>query len=132
MPPAVSLLTSRVAGSRVAARRGLVPIAILVVLHLAAIAVMAMTEVALVPKIAFLLTWGALNCLWLIVLRRPASAAALSLAMIVVLILLSQLKHHVLAMTVNFVDLMMVDLDTAAFLLTIFPDLQRTLIIAAV
>ena len=43
----------------------------------------------------------------------------------VVLILLSQLKHDVLFMTVNFVDVMIIDTDTFAFLLTVFPDLHR-------
>jgi phosphoglycerol transferase MdoB-like AlkP superfamily enzyme len=132
MPPAISILTSHVAGSRLVARHGFLPIAILASLHLAAIALMVTTEAELVPKIAFILTWGALNCLWVIVLRRPALAAALSLAMIVGLILLSRLKHDVLSMTVNFVDVMIIDLDTTAFLLTVFPDLQRNLIIAAV
>jgi len=39
----------------------------------------------------------------------------------VVLVLLSRLKHDVAQMTVNFVDLMVIDRDSAAFLFTIFP-----------
>ena len=58
-------------------------------------------------------------------LRRPAAAAALSLAFVAVLILLSQLKHSILFMTINFVDLMIIDTDTFAFLLTVFPGLHR-------
>ena len=48
-------------------------------------------------------------------LRRPAIAALLSLAMIVALILLSQFKYDKLMMTVNFVDLMIIDQDTSRF-----------------
>jgi hypothetical protein len=69
------------------------------------------------------LTWGLLNCGFLLLLRRPAVAAALSLALLTVLILLSQFKHDVLLMTVNFVDLMIIDADTFAFLMNIFPQL---------
>ena len=72
---------------------------------------------------AFVLTWGLLNFFWLALLRRPLTAAALSLALIVILILLSQLKHSVLMMTATFVDVMIIDLDTFSFLLTIIPGL---------
>ena len=44
--------------------------------------------------------------------------------MMAVLVLLSQLKYHVLMMTANFVDLMIVDTDTVSFLFTIFPALR--------
>jgi hypothetical protein len=74
--------------------------------------------------------WGFLNFFWLAVLRRPAAAATLSLAFVVALILLSQLKHSVLFMTVNFVDLMIIDIDTFAFLLTVFPGLGRSVALA--
>ena len=40
---------------------------------------------------------------------RPAVAAAMSLGWLVLLILLSRFKHDVLLMTVNFVDLMIID-----------------------
>ena len=71
-----------------------------------------------------MLAWGILNFFWLAVSRRPAFAAALSLLMMTVLVLLSQLKYHVLMMTANFVDLMIVDTDTVSFLFTIFPALR--------
>ncbi len=90
------------------------------------------SEASLVSAAAFGLTWGVLNFFWIMVLRRPAAAAALSLAMIVVLILLSRLKQSVLFMTVDFVDLMIIDTDTFAFLFAIFPDLARTVTILAV
>ena len=47
----------------------------------------------------------------------------MSLALIVVLILLSQFKHDVLMMTATFVDVMLIDLDTFSFLMTIIPGL---------
>ena len=61
-------------------------------------------------------------------LRRPALSGALSLTLVVVLVLLSRFKHDVAQMTVNFVDLMVIDRDTVAFLFTIFPDLRWSVI----
>src|SRR6185437_16439616 len=92
--------------------------------HLAALAVMLQTENDLGARLCFLLAWGILNFFWIALLRRPALSAALSLTLVVVLVLLSQLKHDVVQMTANFVDLMVVDRDTAAFLFTIFPHLR--------
>ena len=40
------------------------------------------------------------------------------------MILLSRFKHDVLLMTVNFVDLMLIDADTFSFLMQIFPNLN--------
>jgi Sulfatase len=129
MPPAVANLANRLPFAEVG-RYGTWRVALVLALHAAALAVMVATEADLVSGLAFLLTWGLLNCLWLALLRRPAAAAALSLAMVVILILLSQLKHSVLFMTVNFVDLMIIDGDTFAFLLTIYPGLGRMVAIA--
>jgi hypothetical protein len=78
-----------------------------------------------------LLTWGFLNFFWLIVLRRPAMAAALSLILIEALIVLSRFKFEILKMTASFFDFLIVDADTVAFLLTIFPDLRMTVMVAA-
>jgi hypothetical protein len=124
------LLTSRAATP--VARRGVRPILVVAALHLAALLVMATTEVELVQKAAFLLAWGVLNCFWLVLLRRPALSAALSLVIVLVLILLSQFKHDKLLMTVNFVDVMVIDTDTFAFLLTVFPALRWEMVLAAV
>jgi len=60
-------------------------------------------------------------CFWLIVLRRPASSAALSLIMIVLLIVVSRFKFDILWMTITFFDLLIVDPDTVAFLLKRLP-----------
>ena len=99
--------------------------------HAAALAVMVSTETTVTAMAAFLLAWGILNFLWLAMLRRPAVAGTLSLVMMAVLVLLSQLKYHVLMMTANFVDLMIVDTDTISFLFTIFPALRWIVALSA-
>src|SRR3979490_3175920 len=99
--------------------------------HLAALAVMFQTETDFSSRAGFLLAWGILNFFWIALLRRPALSGALSLTLVVVLILLSRLKHDIVQMTANFVDLMVIDRDTAAFLFTIFPDLRWSVISAS-
>src|ERR1700730_18158869 len=99
--------------------------------HLAGLAVMLQTETDFGSRIGFLLSWGILNFFWITLLRRPALSGALSLSLVVVLILLSRLKHDIVQMTANFVDLMVIDRDTAAFLFTIFPNLRWSVIGAA-
>jgi hypothetical protein len=100
--------------------------------HLAALAVMLQTETDIGSRTGFLLSWGILNFFFIALLRRPALSGALSLTLVVVLILLSRLKHDIVQMTANFVDLMVIDRDTAAFLFTIFPNLRWSVIGAAV
>src|SRR5580704_14730255 len=100
--------------------------------HLAALAVMLQTETDLSSRTGFVLSWGILNFFFIALLRRPALSGALSLTLVVVLILLSRLKHDIVQMTANFVDLMVIDRDTAAFLFTIFPNLRWSVIGAAV
>jgi len=96
--------------------------------HLAALVVMFETETDFPSRLGFLLSWGILNFFWIALLRRPALSGALSLTLVVVLILLSRLKHDIVQMTANFVDLMVIDRDSAAFLLTIFPNLRWSVI----
>ena len=99
--------------------------------HLAALGVMFQTETDFSSRAGFLLSWGILNFFWIALLRRPALSGALSLTLVVVLVLLSRLKHDIVQMTANFVDLMVIDRDTAAFLFTIFPNLRWSVIGAA-
>ncbi|MGB8398574.1 sulfatase-like hydrolase/transferase [Bradyrhizobium sp.] len=99
--------------------------------HLAALAIMVQTEADFGARTCFALAWGILNFLFITLLRRPALSGALSLTLVVVLVLLSRLKHDVVQMTANFVDLMVIDRDTAAFLFTIFPNLRWSVISAA-
>jgi Sulfatase len=132
MLSAAATLINRFASSETMSRRDAVAFTVVAALHISALAIMAVTEVDLVAKIAFLLSWAVLNCFWLAALRRPLIAAILSLAMFAALILFSQFKYDKLIMTVNFVDLMIVDQDTAAFLLTVMPKLKVWLAIGAV
>src|SRR5256714_14134372 len=99
--------------------------------HVAALVLMLQTEADFGSRLCFLLSWGILNFFWIALLRRPALSGALSLTLVVVLVLLSRLKHDVVQMPANFVDLMVIDRDTAAFLFTVFPNLRWSVIGAA-
>src|ERR1043165_5439346 len=122
MPPAIASFTTRLLDVS-AARAQAARVALFVLLHLAALAILFMTESRTVPQLAFLLSWGFFNFCWIALTRRPSVAAALSLAFLVLLILVSRFKHDVLLMTVNFVDLMIIDQDTVSFLIKVFPGL---------
>src|SRR5262245_37077154 len=102
---------------------------VIAALHLAAFGLLLWTEVGIVPKLVFGFAWGLLNFFWLVVLRRPAVSAALSLATIVVLLLLSRLKYEIIWTTANFLDLMIVNADTVTFLLAVKPDLSRKILL---
>src|SRR5262245_6530670 len=93
--------------------------------QVAALALLILTEVDAVSRAAFLFSWMAVNLLLIALTRRPAISGALALSMLIVLILLSRLKYGVVQMTVNFVDVMMIDRASAAYLFTIFPSLWR-------
>jgi hypothetical protein len=125
MPPAISFAKVRqIAAAR--AGRDRAALALTVSLHLAALAIMFWTETDASARLAFAFTWGLLNFAFLALLRRPSLAAAFSLAIVSVLILMSQFKHDTLFMTANFVDLMILDEDTISFLLMIIPGLGAT------
>ncbi len=87
--------------------------------HASAVVLMVATEASFVGMAVFLLAWTMLNFLWLTLLRRPAVAGLISLAMLITLTLLSRFKFDKLWMTIDFVDVMIIDRDTAAFLLEI-------------
>src|ERR1700722_9961653 len=132
MPPAVLSLVQRLGAAHAVGRRDALRIALIASLHLAALAIMGFTEADVVSKLCFLLAWGMLNFFWLGLTRRPAVAAALSLVMVVVLVLVSRLKYDIIWMTANFLDVMIIDKDTISFLLSIMPGLYRNLLISAV
>jgi hypothetical protein len=104
---------------------------LIVVLHLGALAVMFATEFDWFATALFLLTWGLLNGMFLLLVCRPAVAAALSLGLIALLIVLSIFKSWAIWTTLNFFDFLIVNSDTAAFLLGMYPEL-RTIVIAGV
>ena len=132
MRAALHFLNDRLSAADFVAKHGRWRLALVLIPHLVALGIMVSTEATLTAMAAFLLAWGFLNFFWLAVSRRPAFAAALSLLMMTVLVLLSQLKYHVLMMTANFVDLMIVDTDTVSFLFTIFPALRWIVGLSAV
>ena len=82
MPRVASLILNRFAGQAAFSRRMLSILIVIAILHAAALAIMVDTEPDLVSIATFLFTWFLLNCYWLAVLRRPAAAALVSLAMI--------------------------------------------------
>jgi hypothetical protein len=116
---------------RTMTRRQQVALCLAAVLHIGALVVMVATEADWVACAAFVFSWGLLNCLWLALVRRPVVAALLALGFVVALTLLSRFKFDKLWMTVDFVDLMIIDRDTSAFLLTAFPSLHRWMAFAA-
>src|SRR5882672_6207532 len=116
MPP-VQYFKQRLTVFAAADRTVVARIALTALIHLTALGLMFWSESTAVGKAAYVLAWGFLNCFWLAVLRRPAGAAALSLAMFTLLVLLSRFKHDVLFMTVNFIDVMIIDNETLSFLL---------------
>jgi hypothetical protein len=130
MPPAVLFLKNRFAAAT-ADRRYAGQLALLAVIHLAAFGFLLWSEEEWAAQAAFVFAWGFLNFFWLALLRRPVTSGMLSLALIAILIVLSQFKHDVLMMTATFVDLMIVDLATFSFLLTIIPGLAWKVGLAA-
>ena len=125
----VSTLLSRFSSCQPTFRRDTAAISAFAILHVAGLVIMALTEVGLIAKAAYLLVWGLLNFLLLILLRRPAATALVSLVFIVALITVSLDK---LWMTVDFVDLMIIDQDTSAFLLTMIPSLRLSIGLLAI
>ena len=98
--------------------------------HAGALILLVTTEKSLVGAVVFLLAWIVLNCLCLALVRRPTVAALISLEILITLTLLSRFKFDKLWMTVDFVDVMIVDRDTTAFLLAIFPALRWWIVLA--
>jgi hypothetical protein len=103
------------------ARHGVFAAACIGLPHLAAAAIMFWYEITPYSMAVFVLTWGLLNCFWIVLLRRAAVAAALSLATIALLVALSELKFSALWLQLSFIDLMIVDVDTAEYVLATMP-----------
>ena len=122
----------RFTGVNVIAASPALRVAAIAAIHAAALLAVCLTEYGPFATTLALLTWAFLNFFWLIVLRRPAVAAALSLVMFVSMIVLSRFKYDILEMTLSFFDVLVIDADTVAFLLTIFPDLRPALAAAAI
>ena len=119
-----------VAPAAVARREGL-RLALIAGFYLSGLALMFWSEVAIVPKVVFVLTFGLVNCFWLALLRRPLVSAALALLLSCLVIWLSKLKYDIIWMTANFLDVWIVNTDTVRFLLAVRPDLSAKIVIAA-
>jgi len=130
MSPALAYL-SRTWSSALLGDRRILTAGVLGILHVAAIFTLFWTEDDFEGRVAFLIAWGLLNFLFLLVLRRPTVAASLSLVLVVILIFLSRFKQEVLIMTANFIDVMLIDHSTISFLMTVFPHLRWTVGISA-
>ena len=129
-PSPISNSSQAVALAAASVGAGLWRVALVVAPQLAALLVLILTEVDTISRTAFLLSWMALNLGLIALTRRPAISGALALGMLTVLILLSRLKYDVVQMTVNFIDVMMIDRASAAYLFTIFPTLWQPVSLA--
>ena len=103
---------------------------LILAVHLAALAVLLTTEYGPFAITLSVLAWIFVNCFLLVVLQRPGVCAALSLALIVILIALSHFKFGILQLTLTFLDFLIIDRDTFSFLLSVFPRLQMQLLMA--
>ena len=103
---------------------------LIVAVHLAGLAVLLTTEYGPFAITLSVLAWVFLNCFLLVVLQRPGICAALALALIVILIVLSHFKFGILQLTLTFLDFLIIDRDTFSFLLSVFPKLQMQLMMA--
>src|SRR5690242_17134189 len=116
MPPAISFIADRIGATGTFVGRDRLRLASIAGLHICALFILVFTEEDIVARLAFLLTWGMLNFFWLGLTRRPLVSAALSLAFLAILILVSRLKYDIIWMTANFLDVMIIDRDTISFL----------------
>jgi hypothetical protein len=107
-----------------------VAVGVIVAVHLAALGIIGWTEYGIVPPLLSSLAWASLNFVFLALLRRPAISATISFSLVGLVIVLSQLKFSILWMVINFFDVLIIDSDTMAFLLSIFPDLRIIVVIA--
>lgn len=99
--------------------------------HAAALVTLYATEADPVGQGLFLLTWGVLNCTFILVLRRPLIAGMVSLGLVLLVVAISRFKFEITWMTITFLDLLIVDPDSVAFLLGRFPDLRLAVAVGA-
>jgi hypothetical protein len=130
MPPLLTSIASRLSLPDAPMQLRVTQIAPVATFHLAALAIMFWSELGPLEMSVFALTWGLVNCFWLVLLRRPALSAAVSFVLLVVLIVVSRFKYEVLWMTLSFIDVMIIDADTFRFLVRMFPSVSAAAIIA--
>ena len=94
-------------------------------------AVLILTEYGPFAITLSFLTLALLIFIGIAIFGRPGIAAALSLALIAVLIALSQFKHGILELTLTFLDFLIIDSATFSFMNSVFPSLRWQLALAA-
>lgn len=97
-------------------------------LHLVALGTLFATEHEVFHLTLAVLTWIGLNLFFLSILRRPLMSVVLSLAVILIVVAVSLFKFEVTWMTVTFLDLLIIDSGTLAFLLKTFPNFRLAVI----
>jgi phosphoglycerol transferase MdoB-like AlkP superfamily enzyme len=131
MPQLISSLASRLTSSLSLTIQEFLRLLPFVGIHVAAFITMIEFETGPLRIAVYLLTWGFLNFLLITLLRRPALAGALSLAIFGSLIWISLFKFGVIRMTANFMDVMIIDWETFSFLWNVSPQLRIIGFIAA-
>jgi phosphoglycerol transferase MdoB-like AlkP superfamily enzyme len=131
MPPLIASLAHRLSPSALLTFPRALRLVPFIAFHLAALAIMVLIENGPVRMLFYLLTWGLLNFVWLALLRRPALAAGLSFSILVAVIWISRFKHHVVWMTANFMDVMIIDVETLSFLWNALPQVRTIGLLAA-
>lgn len=129
MPRVVAYFLSRGAAGPFADVWSAAGAGLIAVLHLVAVVVMIRTEHDLLGRTLFVAIWGMANFGWLVLLRRPAIAALLSLALVTVLIQVSLFKFDVTWMTLSFFDVLLIDPETVAFLFNLFPKVRTAILV---
>lgn len=97
---------------------------IIAALHLAALICLYPFEYEAFHIVLALLAWALLNFICLLLVRRPAVSAAMSLGIVIGVIVMSQFKWSITYMTATFLDVLVIDSDTFTFLIQIFPRLR--------
>jgi phosphoglycerol transferase MdoB-like AlkP superfamily enzyme len=105
--------------------------ALTVLLHLWVLFRIAQTSDSAFHQGLALLAWIFLNCLFLLITRRAALSALLSLGLVEFLILVSQFKFKITWMTATFLDIMVIDPDSLSFLMSAVPGLRLTTALVA-
>jgi hypothetical protein len=124
MPPLISSLAQWMIPATTLSRPRYLRLLPLGLFHLAALVIMVVNEEGPVRMAVYILTWGFLNFVLLVLLRRPALAAALSLAIFAGVIWVSRFKFNVIWTTLNFTDVMIIDAETFAFLWAVLPEFR--------
>ena len=99
--------------------------------YAAAGAVLIFTEYGPFALLLSFLTLALLIFTGIAIFGRPGIAAALSLALMMALIALSQFKYGILELTLTFLDFLIIDSGTVSFMNSVFPSLRWKLALAA-